>query len=182
NGSAFLEVGAHQIVRAFAAARINPGCRRADQVPIRIERAQQPRLVGPHVGLNALQRILGDEECSLHGAVVSPETHRAPCRIEGAALIGKTQRHRCVRAFLIAAVDRAIDHGDATRGALVRYSRRSATYLLYASTTAATPKQAAAASAKLNRVIHTSRSSCLQAGARPVSLPPAPGALRPVMA
>src|SRR5262249_9587131 len=41
NGSTFLEVGAHQIVRAFVAARINLGCRRADQVPIRIERAQQ---------------------------------------------------------------------------------------------------------------------------------------------
>src|SRR5262249_49513485 len=64
--STSLEVGATQIVRAFVAAPINLNCRRADQVPIRIERAQQPRLVGPHVGLNALQRILGDEECSLH--------------------------------------------------------------------------------------------------------------------
>src|SRR5262249_7879586 len=35
-----LEVGAHQIVRAPAAARINLGCPPADQIPIRIERAQ----------------------------------------------------------------------------------------------------------------------------------------------
>src|SRR5262245_10207051 len=89
-----LEVGAHQIVRAFAAAIINLDCRRADQVQIRIERAHQPRLVEAHVGLNALQRVLGDEECNLHRAVVSPKTHRAPRRIERAALVGKTQRHR----------------------------------------------------------------------------------------
>src|SRR5262249_19243469 len=46
------------------------------------------------MGLNSLQRVLGDEECNLHRAVVSAKTHRAPRCIERAALIGKTQRHR----------------------------------------------------------------------------------------
>src|SRR6266568_9367340 len=71
-----LEVGAHQVVRAFVAARINLGCRRADQVPIRIERAQESRLVETHARLNSLQRVLGAEECNLNRAVVSPEAHR----------------------------------------------------------------------------------------------------------
>src|SRR5262249_12047110 len=83
------------MVGPLAAARITLGCPPADQIPIRIERAQQPRLVGLHVGLNSLQRVLGDEECNLHRAVVSPKTHRAPRCIERAALIGKTQRHCC---------------------------------------------------------------------------------------
>src|SRR5262249_57528566 len=82
------------MVGPLAAARITLGCPPADQIPIRIERAQQPRLVVLHVGLNSLQRVLGDEECNLHRAVVSPKTHRAPRCIERAALIGKTQRHR----------------------------------------------------------------------------------------
>src|SRR5260370_40906499 len=59
-----------------------------------MEGAKYPRLVEAHVGLNALQRILGDKECNLHRAVVSPETHRAPRLVERAALVGKTQRHR----------------------------------------------------------------------------------------
>src|SRR5215472_15374535 len=46
------------------------------------------------MGLNSLQRVLGDEECNLHRAVISPKTHRAPRCIERAALIRKTQRHR----------------------------------------------------------------------------------------
>src|SRR5215469_1337001 len=154
-GGSALEVGAHQIVRALAAARINLGRPRADQIPIRIERAQQPRLVGLHVGLNSLQRVLGDEECDLHRTVVSPKTHRAPRRIECAALVGKAQRHR--RPFA------AVDAGVRSR------------YWLRARMTAVAPKQAAAAKPRLNRVIHMSRSSCLQAGARLVSLPPAPG-------
>src|SRR5262245_64839950 len=58
NGSAFLEVGAHQIVRAFMAARINFGCRRANKVPIRIESAQPPCLVRLHVKLEAPKRII----------------------------------------------------------------------------------------------------------------------------
>src|ERR1700758_3792571 len=119
-----LEVGVHQVVRTFAAALINLRCRRADQVPMRIERAQQPRLVEPHVGLDALQRVLGDEECNLHRAVVSPEAHRPP----------RTARAR-------------------------RYPLNRATRLLYAMTTAAMPKQAAEANARLNTVIHMSRSS-----------------------
>src|SRR6516162_6278851 len=156
---ASLEVGAHQIVRPFAAALINLGCRRADQVPMRIERAQQPRLVEAHLGLNALERVLGDEECNLHRAVVSPKTHRAPRRIERAALVGKTQPHR--RPFAaVPASGRAADHDRPPSAARARrYPLDRATRLLYAMTTAATPKQAAEANARLNTVIHMSRSS-----------------------
>src|SRR6516165_4089824 len=48
-----------------------------------------------HVGLNSFQCVLGDEECYLHRAVVSPKTHRPPRCVERAALVGKTQCHRC---------------------------------------------------------------------------------------
>src|SRR5262245_15810586 len=62
--------------------------------------------------------------------------------------------------------------------ALSRHPLSRAKYLLHARAAAATPKQTAAANVRLNRVVHMSRSSRLQAGARPVSLPPAPVLLR----
>src|SRR5207244_10657420 len=99
---------------------------------------------------------------------------RAPGRIERAALVGKTQRHR--RPFAaVPASDRAADHDRAPSAARARrYPLNRATRLLYAMTIAAAPKQPAEANARLNTVIHMSRSSRLQAGARPVSRPPAP--------
>src|SRR6516165_3894536 len=162
---ASLEVGTHQIVRPFAAALINLGCRRADQVPMRIERAQQPRLVEAHVGLNALQRVLGDEECNFHRAVVSPKTHRAPRRIERAALVGKTQRHR--RPFAAVHADVGSRHRPwppAERGARSSYPLNPARYLLRARMMAVATKQVAAAKATLKRVIHMSRSLMIAGG------------------
>src|SRR5262245_3058038 len=126
------------------------------------------------MGLNSLQRVLGDEECNLHRAVVSPKTHRAPRCVERATLIGKTHRHRssfrsCLRREIAA---------KAAKRRASRYPLSRAKYLLHARAAAATPKQTAAANVRLNRVVHRSRSSRLQAGARPVSLPPAPVLLR----
>src|SRR5262249_62436962 len=90
-----LEHAASHSVWAFGRPPLTPASPPQDQSPFCIKGANQPRLIGPHVGLNPFQRILGDEECSLHCAVVSPKTHCAPCRIERAALVGKTQRHYC---------------------------------------------------------------------------------------
>src|SRR5215468_9556084 len=101
------------------------------------------------MGLNSLQRVLGDEECNLHRAVISPKTHRAPRCIERAALIGKTQRHRssfrsCLRC--------EIAQPRPPNAALSRYPLSRAKYLLHAKAAAATPKRAAAANARLNWV------------------------------
>src|SRR5262245_64176809 len=59
--------------------------------------------------------------------------------------------------------------------ALSRHPLSRAKYLLHARAAAATQKQTAAANVRLNRVVQMSRSYRLQAGARPVSLPRAPG-------
>jgi len=58
----------------------------------------------------------------------------------------------------------ATDHGGATRDALAFCSRKLAGDLLYAKATAAMPKEAAAANARLNKVIHMSRSVMIAGG------------------
>src|SRR6516225_1855384 len=118
-----------------------------------------------HVGLNALQRVLGDEECNFHRAVVSPKTHRAPRRIERAALVGKTQRHR--RPFAAVHADVGSRHRPwppAERGARSSYPLNPARYLLRARMMAVAPKQVAAAKATLKRVITMSRSLMIAGG------------------
>src|SRR3984957_21355656 len=46
------EIGADQLIRAFAAARIHLGGGRVDQLAICIEGAEQAVLVGPRIGLD----------------------------------------------------------------------------------------------------------------------------------
>src|SRR5262245_20928385 len=58
-----------------------------------IEGRQEASLISGKAGGYAPQRILGDEERRLHGAVVTPEADRAPRRVISAAGIGKVQRH-----------------------------------------------------------------------------------------
>src|SRR6516165_10209531 len=75
-----------------------------DQVAIRIEGAEQSRLIELRARLSAFQRILGHEKDSLHRAVVSPKAHSTPRGVIKAALIRKIQRHRSI---LIAHLDMA---------------------------------------------------------------------------
>lgn len=63
--------------RTAAAPGIRLGRCGIDSGSIGIEGLQHSSLVEPHVGLNALQRRLGDEERRLNGAVVAPKPHRA---------------------------------------------------------------------------------------------------------
>src|SRR5215831_1987562 len=102
------------------------------------------------MGLNSLQRVLGDEECNLHRAVVPPKTHRAPRCIERAALVGKTQRHR---ASFRSRLRCEIAQPRPPNAAPSRYPLSRAKYLPHATATAATPKQTAAANVRLNRVV-----------------------------
>src|ERR1700730_16085639 len=86
------EIGADEIVRSLAAARIDFSRGGVDQVAIGIKRAEQPRFVQSHGRLHPLQRVFAHEEGSLHRAVVSPKPDGAPRGIIGAALILKFQR------------------------------------------------------------------------------------------
>src|SRR3954469_16512138 len=65
-----------------------------DRVAIGIKGAEQPALVKPHAGRNALERILGHEKNSLHRAIVPPEPHGTPGRVIKTVWIREMQRHR----------------------------------------------------------------------------------------
>src|SRR5262245_51184172 len=84
---------------------------------------------------------------------IPKNARRAALHRTRAALIGKTQRHRCPFEAVYGRATKA-----AKRRARSRYPLSRAKYLLYARATAATLKQTAAANARLNRVVHMSRS------------------------
>src|SRR5580704_188446 len=62
NDTAPSEVDAEKFVRAFAAARIDFGRGRINQITICIERAEETRFVDRHVGLNAFERVGRDKK------------------------------------------------------------------------------------------------------------------------
>ena len=85
------EVVAVQIVRALAATGIDFGRDGVDQVAVRIKGAEQSSRVGPHAGMNPLQRVFSHEKRCLHRAIVPPKSHRPPRRVVRAALIRETR-------------------------------------------------------------------------------------------
>src|ERR1700730_4070103 len=87
------EVSADHIIGAFVAPCIHLRCRGMDDIPIRVEGAEQASLVEAHVGLNPLQGILGHEEAGLHCAVVSPKPHGPPRSVIKAVLVRNPQAH-----------------------------------------------------------------------------------------
>ena len=87
------EIRRAQLVGTFAGAHVNlhGGC--VYQVAVRIERSEKPGFVASNARLDPPQRIFVDEKCSFHRAVMPPKPHGPSCRVIGAALIGKIERH-----------------------------------------------------------------------------------------
>src|SRR5580704_7265633 len=85
------EIRRSKLVGPFAAALVCFLGRRVDRRPAGIEGREQGRLVARHGRLQLLERILADIERPFHRAVMAPEAHGAPRRIEHPALIGKIE-------------------------------------------------------------------------------------------
>src|SRR4051812_16431825 len=77
------EIRADDVVGSLTTARIDLGGRCIDRIAIGIEGGEQARLVEPHVGLQPLQGIFGDEERSLHRAIVAPKANGASRGVKG---------------------------------------------------------------------------------------------------
>jgi hypothetical protein len=72
-----------------APRRINFYCCGANQLAVRVEGVEHISFVEQHIGLSPFQRVVSNEERSLHCAVISPEPHSLPCGIVTAAGIWK---------------------------------------------------------------------------------------------
>jgi hypothetical protein len=83
------EIRGDQLVGTFSSASVNLHGDGMDQVAVRIERSEKTCLVSSDAGLDSPQRILIHKKRSLHRAVMPPKPHGAPCRVVGAASIGK---------------------------------------------------------------------------------------------
>src|SRR5689334_10734956 len=82
-----------QLVGSLAAAHIDLRGGSVDRDAMVVEREQRSGFVIHEVGLQALEGLVSHEKSGLHGRIVTPEPHRAACRIAAPAVVGKTQRH-----------------------------------------------------------------------------------------
>src|SRR3954452_1351326 len=76
-----------EVVGSFWSARVDLRRYLADAIPVRIKGFQKVAVLRGGGGLQPEERILGDEERHLLGAVVAPETNRVSGRIVAAAWV-----------------------------------------------------------------------------------------------
>jgi hypothetical protein len=83
------EIRGAQLVGTFAGAHVNLHGNCVYQFTVRIEHSEESRFVASYAGLDPFQRIFIHEKCSFHRAVMPAKPYGPPCRVVGAASIGK---------------------------------------------------------------------------------------------
>ena len=88
------KIGCAEFVAVFPAPNIQPGSNGTYSIAVGVERVQEAGFVRVDVRLNSRQRSFIDKKGSFDRAVISPESHRMPHRVVGAAGVGKLDHGR----------------------------------------------------------------------------------------